>query len=80
MSKTKTNAKKEKLAPDPMDFEVPDSLDEIIEGIDKVDIQDPNWILKKDYGEKLIPSDDMGAKVGGKKKEEKEEEKEEDGN
>lgn len=56
-SKTKTNAKKEKVAPDP--------IDEITEGIDKVDIQD-------DYGEKLIPSDDMGAKGGAKKKDGKE--------
>jgi hypothetical protein len=61
----KTNAKKEKVVV------APDPIDEITEGMDKVDIQD-------DYGEKLIPSD-MGAKGGAKKKEEKEKEKE-DGN
>lgn len=57
----KTNAKKEKLDPDP--------LDEITEGIEKVDIEDPNYVGSPEYGEKLLPSDDMGAKVGGKKKE-----------
>jgi len=84
-NRTKTNAKKEKL--EPMDFAVADPIDAIIEEVEnklaKCDIQDPNWVLKKEYGEKLIPSDDMGAKVGGgkkKKEEEKEEEKEKDGN
>ena len=76
-----TNAKKEKL--EPMDFEVADPFDAILEEVEnklvKCDIQDPNWVLKKEYGEKLIPSDDMGAKVGGGKKKE-EEEKETDGN
>jgi len=60
----KTNAKKEKLAPDP--------LDEITEGIEKVDIEDPNYVGTPEYGEKLLPSDDMGAKVGSKKEEEEE--------
>lgn len=80
----KTNAKKEKLLT-PMDFEVPDPFDAILEEVEnkleKCDIQDPNWVLKKEYGDKLIPSDDMGAKGGGgakKKEEEKKEEK--DGN
>jgi hypothetical protein len=58
------NAKKEKLAPNP--------LDEITEGMEKVDIEDPNYVGTPEYGEKLLPSDDMGAKVGGKKKEEEE--------
>ena len=59
------NSKKEKLAPNP--------LDEITEGMEKVDIEDPNYVGTPEYGEKLLPSDDMGAKVGGKKKEEEEE-------